>query len=85
MTPYFCNAAPCRPFHADYFGRRRRAEELLAVPLSPPEAARERIWGTLRRNDGTGKPVPHDGGILVYQDRDYTLVRFSPETGAARR
>ncbi len=78
MTPYFCNAAPCRPFHADYFGRRRRAEELLAAPLDAAVAAREGIWGTLRRNDGTGGPVPPDGGTLVYQDRDYTLVRFPP-------
>lgn len=78
MKPYFCNRPPCRPFYADYFVRRRHAETLLGGPLDAAAARRDGIWGELRRNrDYRDRPVPpRDGATVVYQDPDWTLVRF---------
>lgn len=78
MKPYFCNRPPCRPFYADYFVRRRHAEALLGGSLDAAAAKRDGIWGELRRNrDYKNRPVPpRDGATVVYQDPDWTLVRF---------
>jgi hypothetical protein len=56
--------------------RRRHAEELLGGPLDAAAARRDGIWGELRRNKDRAPAPTREGTTVVYQDRDWTLVRF---------